>query len=104
MAFTGDALLIRGCGRTDFQGGSSHQLYNSVLHRQDFEMKKKTSYVFPCETLVIFTKLIGLMSVLWGRRCFIIQGSPKMRKLLRTLWKIRISHIRRKLTKLSQKI
>lgn len=22
MAFTGDALLIRGCGRTDFQGGS----------------------------------------------------------------------------------
>ncbi|XP_020416510.1 persulfide dioxygenase ETHE1 homolog, mitochondrial isoform X1 [Prunus persica] len=30
MAFTGDALLIRGCGRTDFQGGSSHQLYKSV--------------------------------------------------------------------------
>ncbi|KAH7533712.1 hypothetical protein FEM48_Zijuj04G0160500 [Ziziphus jujuba var. spinosa] len=30
MAFTGDALLIRGCGRTDFQGGSSHELYKSV--------------------------------------------------------------------------
>ncbi|GLT52879.1 hypothetical protein SLA2020_261910 [Shorea laevis] len=30
MAFTGDTLLIRGCGRTDFQGGSSHQLYESV--------------------------------------------------------------------------
>ncbi|KAL6570732.1 Polypeptide N-acetylgalactosaminyltransferase 3 [Orobanche gracilis] len=30
MAFTGDALLIRGCGRTDFQGGSSEQLYKSV--------------------------------------------------------------------------
>ncbi|KAJ6797441.1 persulfide dioxygenase ETHE1-like protein, mitochondrial-like isoform X2 [Iris pallida] len=30
MAFTGDALLIRGCGRTDFQGGSAHQLYHSV--------------------------------------------------------------------------
>ncbi|KAH7543942.1 hypothetical protein JRO89_XS15G0068200 [Xanthoceras sorbifolium] len=30
MAFTGDALLIRGCGRTDFQGGSSTQLYKSV--------------------------------------------------------------------------
>lgn len=28
--FTGDTLLIRGCGRTDFQGGSSDQLYNSV--------------------------------------------------------------------------
>jgi sulfur dioxygenase len=29
-AFTGDALLIRGCGRTDFQGGSSSTLYKSV--------------------------------------------------------------------------
>ena len=30
MAFTGDALLIRGCGRTDFQQGSAHNLYRSV--------------------------------------------------------------------------
>ena len=30
MAFTGDALLIRGCGRTDFQQGSPTQLYQSV--------------------------------------------------------------------------
>ncbi|XP_003488318.1 persulfide dioxygenase ETHE1, mitochondrial isoform X1 [Bombus impatiens] len=30
IAFTGDALLIRGCGRTDFQGGSAEVLYNSV--------------------------------------------------------------------------
>ncbi|KAM7541292.1 hypothetical protein Aperf_G00000023065 [Anoplocephala perfoliata] len=29
-AFTGDALLIRGCGRTDFQQGSSERLYESV--------------------------------------------------------------------------
>ncbi|CAM9432934.1 unnamed protein product [Pylaiella littoralis] len=28
--FTGDALLVRGCGRTDFQGGSSETLYSSV--------------------------------------------------------------------------
>jgi len=28
--FTGDALLIRGCGRTDFQNGSPAQLYESV--------------------------------------------------------------------------
>lgn len=32
MAFTGDALLIRGCGRTDFQQGDSEKLYDSV-HR-----------------------------------------------------------------------
>jgi len=28
--FTGDALLIRACGRTDFQQGSSEQLYHSI--------------------------------------------------------------------------
>ncbi|MGI9333555.1 MAG: MBL fold metallo-hydrolase [Gammaproteobacteria bacterium] len=32
-AFTGDALLIRGCGRTDFQQGSAATLYRSV-HEQ----------------------------------------------------------------------
>ncbi|KAL9403802.1 hypothetical protein Peur_000774 [Populus x canadensis] len=41
MAFTGDALLIRGCGRTDFQGGSSLQLYKSV-HSQIFTLPKDT--------------------------------------------------------------
>lgn len=30
MAFTGDSLLIRGCGRTDFQQGSATRLYGSV--------------------------------------------------------------------------
>ena len=30
MAFTGDSLLIRGCGRTDFQQGSPQQLFTSV--------------------------------------------------------------------------
>jgi len=33
MAFTGDSLLIRGCGRTDFQQGSPRLLYRSV-HEQ----------------------------------------------------------------------
>ncbi|CAF3867669.1 unnamed protein product [Rotaria sp. Silwood1] len=28
--FTGDAVLIRGCGRTDFQQGSADQLYTSI--------------------------------------------------------------------------
>src|SRR5258706_8700114 len=32
-AFTGDALLIRGCGRTDFQQGSAAQLFHSVRER-----------------------------------------------------------------------
>jgi sulfur dioxygenase len=33
--FTGDTLLYRGCGRTDFQGGSAATLYESV-HSQLF--------------------------------------------------------------------
>jgi len=30
MVFTGDALFIRGCGRTDFQQGSASSLYDSI--------------------------------------------------------------------------
>ncbi len=30
LAFTGDALLIRGCGRTDFQDGDARVLFRSV--------------------------------------------------------------------------
>ncbi|XP_076004689.1 persulfide dioxygenase ETHE1, mitochondrial [Genypterus blacodes] len=37
MAFTGDALLIRGCGRTDFQQGCSKMLYKSV-HEKIFTL------------------------------------------------------------------
>jgi len=33
MAFTGDCLLIRGCGRTDFQDGDPAQMYRSVRQR-----------------------------------------------------------------------
>jgi glyoxylase-like metal-dependent hydrolase (beta-lactamase superfamily II)/rhodanese-related sulfurtransferase len=33
MAFTGDALLIRGAGRTDFQHGSAHTLDHSVMEQ-----------------------------------------------------------------------
>jgi sulfur dioxygenase len=39
--FTGDALLIRGCGRTDFQGGDSATLYASV-HTQLFSLPEDT--------------------------------------------------------------
>jgi sulfur dioxygenase len=37
MVFTGDTLLIQGCGRTDFQGGSASTLYDSV-HSQLFTL------------------------------------------------------------------
>jgi sulfur dioxygenase len=37
MAFTGDCLLIRGTGRTDFQGGDAATMYRSV-HEQIFTL------------------------------------------------------------------
>jgi sulfur dioxygenase len=43
MVFTGDTLLIRGCGRTDFQEGSSELLYNNVNEKL---------FTLPDETLV----------------------------------------------------
>ena len=36
--FTGDTLLIQGCGRTDFQGGSPSELFDSV-HTQLFTLQ-----------------------------------------------------------------
>ena len=33
MVFTGDSLLIRGCGRTDFQQGSAKKLFHSIKDR-----------------------------------------------------------------------
>jgi len=41
MAFTGDALFVRGSGRTDFQQGSSSDLYDSV-HSQIFSLPDDT--------------------------------------------------------------
>jgi len=41
MAFTGDALLIRGCGRTDFQQGDPRKLYASV-HEQILSLPPTT--------------------------------------------------------------
>lgn len=43
--FTGDALLIRGCGRTDFQQGSPETLYRSI-HEQVFTLPDATR-VYP---------------------------------------------------------
>jgi sulfur dioxygenase len=43
MLFTGDAVLIRGCGRTDFQGGSAANLYDNIHNKL---------FVLPPQTLI----------------------------------------------------
>jgi rhodanese-related sulfurtransferase len=45
MVFTGDTLMIRGCGRTDFQEGSAKKLFESV-HSKIFTLPDET-LVFP---------------------------------------------------------
>lgn len=45
MIFTGDALLIRSCGRTDFQQGDSEKLYKSVREKL-FNLPEET-IVYP---------------------------------------------------------
>ena len=45
MVFTGDALLIDGCGRTDFQEGNAETLYDSI-HQQIFTLPDDT-IVYP---------------------------------------------------------
>lgn len=57
IAFTGDALLIRGCGRCDFQQGSASQLFDSI-HQQifslsdDFQLYPGHDYSGRCSTSV----------------------------------------------------
>jgi len=45
MLFTGDTLLIGGCGRTDFQAGDAGQLFDSI-HQQLFSFPDSTK-VYP---------------------------------------------------------
>ena len=45
MAFTGDCLLVRGSGRTDFQQGDPHAMYSSV-HQQIFTLPR-TCLLYP---------------------------------------------------------
>lgn len=53
MVFTGDVLLIRGTGRTDFQSGSAEDLYKSV-HQKLFTLPPETK-VYPAHDYKGFT-------------------------------------------------
>ena len=46
MLFSGDALMIDGVGRTDFQSGDSETLYNSI--QQKFFSLPEETLVYPC--------------------------------------------------------
>ncbi len=53
MLFSGDALLIRGTGRTDFQSGSSEELYKSITEKL-FQLPAETR-LYPAHDYKGFT-------------------------------------------------
>lgn len=53
MVFTGDSLLIRGTGRTDFQEGSASKLYDSITQKL-FSLPDETK-VYPAHDYQGFT-------------------------------------------------
>lgn len=62
MAFTGDALLIRGCGRCDFQQGDAGMLFDSITEQilslpDDYRLFPGHDYSGRCETSVAEEKL-----------------------------------------------
>nr|CAD7414797.1 unnamed protein product [Timema poppensis] len=66
IAFTGDTLLIRGCGRTDFQEGNSKVLYDSV-HKKIFTLPNNF-LIFPAhdykDRAVPANKVCGLHDII----------------------------------------
>ena len=60
--FTGDALLIRSCGRCDFQGGSAEKLFDSIS--QLFALPDET-YVYPAHDYGGRT-----VSTIWEEKAF----------------------------------
>ncbi|PAV80917.1 hypothetical protein WR25_06909 isoform B [Diploscapter pachys] len=64
MAFTGDALLVRGCGRTDFQQGNPRTLYKSVWKQifslpDDYDLFVGHNYVGVLQTSVAEEKALN---------------------------------------------
>ncbi len=64
--FTGDALLVRGTGRTDFQQGSSERLYENIT-RKLFSLPPET-LVYPAHDYKGFTSSSIEAEKMWNPR------------------------------------
>lgn len=75
--FTGDALLIRSCGRCDFQGGSAEKLFDSI----------RRLFTLPDDTLVYPAHDYGgrTVSSIWEEKAFneIIGGNVDKAEFVR---------------------
>lgn len=83
MVFTGDALLIRGCGRTDFQQGSSDKLYTSV-HSKIFTLPSETR-VFPGHDYRGHTSSTVELEKKWNPRLGVARTQTEFTKIMSEL-------------------
>lgn len=83
MVFTGDVLLIRGTGRTDFQSGSAEDLYESV-HKKLFTLPGETK-VYPAHDYRGFTSSTIEMEILHNPRVGIGKTKPQFVQIMKNL-------------------
>ena len=67
MVFTGDAMLVRKCGRTDFQNGNAGDLFKSITQKL-YHLPNET-LVYPGHDYVGFTASSIEEEKLYNVRC-----------------------------------
>lgn len=87
MVFTGDALLIRGTGRTDFQEGSAEKLFSSIREKL-FKLPDET-IIYPAHDYKGFSKSsIGLEKKLNPR----VNLQRSKEEFLEIMSKLKLAH------------
>lgn len=83
FVFTGDVLLIRGTGRTDFQSGSSEALYDSVQQKL-FTLPGETK-VYPAHDYKGFTSSTIGMEILHNPRVGVGRTKSEFVQIMKNL-------------------
>ncbi len=78
--FTGDALLIRSCGRTDFQQGSSEVLFKSV--REKLFTLPDDTIVYPAHDYKGFTSSTILLEKKFNPRLNLLKSYSEFKKIM----------------------
>ena len=83
MVFTGDALLIRSCGRTDFQEGDAGTLYDSVMKKL-YKLPPETA-VYPSHDYLGRTSSTIGEEMKYNKRLPLGQGKREFEKMMKEL-------------------
>ena len=83
MVFTGDAMLIRRCGRTDFQNGNCEDLFDSIKNKL-YHLPNET-IVYPGHDYAGFTSSTIEEEKLYNIRCPEKQTKEKFKEIMANL-------------------